>query len=450
MGRLVVVSNRVPAGRTDAAGGLAVALKDALGPGGLWFGWSGAVADTPGAATTRIEGNSVVSVVELSPTDVERYYRGFANRTLWPLLHCRLDIADHRDDDFAGYMAVNRRFAEEIERQLRADDVVWIHDYHLIPLGAELRRRGLRNRIGFFLHVPWPPADIWRATPRHREILAAFEAYDLVGFQTAHDVENFAGCLAREGIGAALPARTGAFPIGIATASFAASAAAAATHPVARRLSASLGGRKLMIGADRLDYTKGIEHRMESFAHFLAATPSAHGSVVYLQVTPKSRSEVPEYAELQGRVAAVAGRINSAFGDLDWTPIRYINRTIRRETLAGLLRLAEVGLVTPLRDGMNLVAKEFVAAQDGDEPGVLVLSRFAGAAAELDGALLVNPYDTAETAAAIGRAVTMPQSERIARWRPMFDHLVAHDVARWRETFLQALEPSRRPLRRVV
>jgi trehalose 6-phosphate synthase len=348
-------------------------------------------------------------------------------------------------------MDVNRYFAAEIARHIRPDDVVWVHDYHLIPLGAELRRLGLRNRIGFFLHIPWPPADIWQATPRHAALLDTFDAYDVVGFQTDHDVDNFVGCLAREGVHPALRARVAAFPIGIATDAFARMAAEAATHPVARRLAESLRGRRLMIGVDRLDYTKGIEERMAAFEAYLGREPSARGGVVFLQVTPKSRSEVPVYADLQGRVAAVAGRVNGAHGDLDWTPLRYVNRTIRRETLAGLLRMADVGLVTPLRDGMNLVAKEYVAAQDESDPGVLVLSRFAGAAREMDGALIVNPHDIAGTAAAIAEGLKMPREERIARWRPMYDHLVANDVGGWREAFLAALEPAGQPsLRRVV
>jgi trehalose 6-phosphate synthase len=450
MGRLIVVSNRVPSARTDAAGGLAVALKEALSSGGLWFGWSGRAAAERSAGALRIDGGFATCVVDLSEADVETYYHGYANRTLWPLLHCRLDIAAHSDADFAGYMDVNRYFANQIAPHIRADDVIWVHDYHLIPLGAELRRLGLRNRIGFFLHIPWPPAEIWQATPRHAELLEAFDAYDLVGLQTKLDADNFKGCVARDQARPGLAARVAAFPIGIATTAFATLAAEAVSHPLARRLAASLSGRRLIIGVDRLDYTKGIEERMESFERYLEATPAARRGVVFLQVTPKSRSEVPEYAELQNRVAAVAGRINGARGDLDWTPIRYVNRTVRRESLAGLLRMANVGLVTPLRDGMNLVAKEYVAAQDPEEPGVLVLSRFAGAADALDGALLVNPHDITATAAAIGEAVAMPREERIARWRTMFDYLAENDVNRWRAAFLAALEPAGQPLRRVV
>lgn len=454
MGRLVIVSNRVPAGKSADAGGLAVALKGALAGGGLWFGWSGKVASPgadPEATTSRIDGNIRFSVLDLGSEDIEAYYHGFANRALWPLLHYRMDLADYRESDYDGYLRVNRLFARVLARQIRPDDLIWVHDYHLIPLAAALRQEGVRNRIGFFLHIPWPSADVWSAMPRHREILAAFDSYDLVGFQTAHDAENFAGCLTRAGVGgSSLRSRTGAFPISIDTGAYATAAAHSASHPIAARLEASLRGRKLVIGVDRLDYTKGIDRRMASFARYVETTPSARGNVVYLQVTPKSRSEVPEYADIQRRIAEIAGRINGAFSDLDWMPIRYLNRTIRREALAGLYRMAAVGLVTPLRDGMNLVAKEFVAAQDPEDPGVLVLSEFAGAARELDGALLVNPFDGDAMASAIGSAIAMPLDERKARWRPMFEHLLKNDVVRWRETFLQAIEPSQRTRLKAV
>jgi trehalose 6-phosphate synthase len=332
-----------------------------------------------------------------------------------------------------------------LDRQVRADDLIWVHDYHLIPLAEELRRQGHRNKIGFFHHIPWPSPDVFSAMPRGRELLTAFEAYDLVGFQTRPDMTNFAACLSRAGQGEQLKARLGAFPISIAAEEFAALAAEAAAHPIARKLETSLRGRKLIIGVDRLDYTKGIDLRMESFGQFLEKTPAARGNVVYLQVTPKTRSEVPEYADMQRRIAEIAGRINGAFSDLDWMPIRYLNRTIRHEALAGLYRMAAVGLVTPLRDGMNLVAKEFVAAQDEEDPGVLVLSRFAGAASELDDALIVNPHDVEATAAAIAKAVAMPLDERRRRWRAMFDHLCRNDVVAWRERFLNEIAPSRAP-----
>lgn len=448
MGRLTVISNRVPkAGRDADAGGLAVALKGALvSSGGMWFGWSGNIAATEADCenlTRRIDGNVVYAVADLTERDVAEYYLGYANRALWPLLHFRTDLFESRREDFDGYMRVNRRFAQIVAGQIRPDDLVWVHDYHLIPMAAELRALGIRNRIGFFLHIPWPAADIWTVLPAHRELLASFDAYDVIGFQTQHDAENFKGCLERQGVRGDIRNRVGAYPISIDTEAFAEVAADAARHPIAGRLEASLRGRKLMIGVDRLDYTKGIDKRLAAFERFLAATPSAKGSVVFLQVTPKSRSEVPEYATMQRQIAEVAGHINGTYSDVESVPLRYLNRTIRREALAGLYRLASVGLVTPLRDGMNLVAKEFVAAQDAEDPGVLVLSEFAGAAAELKGALLVNPYDIDGTADAIRQAVAMPLEERIARWRGMFEQLSTHDIVCWRESFLRKLAPQR-------
>jgi trehalose 6-phosphate synthase len=457
MSRLVVISNRVPppGGSGAEAGGLAVALKVVLRQrGGLWLGWSGQTVedDEPdgGKIHFRDEGNTLFALVDLTRRDLDEYYNGFANRALWPLLHYRLDLADFDRQDLSGYMRVNAFFAKVVAEHLRPDDVIWVQDYHLIPLAAELRARGVENRIGFFLHIPWPPPDVWFAMPVHDRLLRAFTAYDLIGFQTAWDVENFANCLRREHLAVETTPgcfragerefNIGAFPIGIETKEFAAAARSTADNPLVKRMVESLGERALIIGVDRLDYSKGIDHRMLAYERFLKNNPAYHNKVVYLQVTPKSRSDVPEYAQMQSEVAGTAGRINGAFGHLDWTPIRYINRTIKRTTLAGLYRMSDVGLVTPLRDGMNLVAKEFVAAQDGDDPGVLVLSRFAGAAPELSGALVVNPYDLDSTGNAIARAITMPREDRVARWRDMFDRLLKNEVSQWADDFLDVLE----------
>jgi len=456
VGRLIVVSNRVPppADKGASAGGLAVALKAALSErGGLWLGWSGETADSDEGSVTikpRIEGNITFSLVDLTKRDQEEYYSGFANGALWPLLHYRLDLVDFDRRDTSGYFRVNAFFARTLVSQLRPDDVIWVQDYHLIPLAAELRAMGVTNRIGFFLHIPWPPPDVFFAIPCHRRLLEAFTSYDLVGFQTDYDADNFVSCLVREGLGKEdglgnfvsgdRKFGIGAFPIGIETGEFAAVAKQSSENPLVKRMATSLKGRKLIIGVDRLDYSKGIDQRMLAYERFLENNPTAHGEIVYLQITPKSRSEVSQYAEMQSEIAETAGRINGAFSDLDWVPIRYINRTIKRTTLAGLYRMAGVGLVTPMRDGMNLVAKEYVAAQDADDPGVLVLSRFAGAARQLDGALLVNPYDVDSTAGAIAEAIAMPLDERIDRWRRMFDLLIRNDVNWWCRTFLKSLE----------
>ena len=459
MSRLVVVSNRVtlPAkGGAAPAGGLAVALQAALEErGGIWMGWSGksSGARDPEPLALQEHGKITYALTDLTKTDVEEYYEGFANRVLWPICHYRLDLAEYGRKEMAGYFRVNRFFAHRLAPLLQEDDVIWVHDYHLIPLAAELRQMGVKNRIGFFLHIPWPPADVLFTMPVHEEIMRGLSHYDLVGFQTDHDLSNFAGGLVREGIGEAQGdglfssyGRTfkgGSYPIGIETAVFADFATKAAKNIMVRKARQSIEGRDLIIGVDRLDYSKGITQRIDAFEQFVKANPGYHNKVTYLQITPKSRSEVPEYEAMQRTVAEQAGRANGAIGTVDWVPIRYINRSIGRPVLAGLYRLARIGLVTPLRDGMNLVAKEYVAAQDPEDPGVLVLSRFAGAARELNGALLVNPYDIEGTANAIARGLSMSLEERQERWRRMMDHLLEHDVMRWCDDFLADLAPGR-------
>ncbi|WP_045388485.1 alpha,alpha-trehalose-phosphate synthase (UDP-forming) [Falsirhodobacter sp. alg1] len=469
MGRLIVVSNRVPVPDKDGklpAGGLAVAVHAALkDKGGLWFGWSGkAVEDEdPGAVEHREHGPITYALTDLSTRDVDEYYSGFANRVLWPLFHCRIDLAEYSRRDKDGYFRVNRMFADRLMPLIEPDDVIWIHDYHLIPLAEELRRRGMKNRIGFFLHIPWPPADILFAMPIYDQILRCLASYDLIGFQTDHDMDNFISCLIREGVGKRVrdPAQleqdptearvtaygrefsTRTFGIGIETQEFADMAARANTSEPVREMERSLAGRDLVIGVDRLDYSKGIPERITAFERFLDLNPDRSGTVTLLQIAPSSRSEVPEYRDMQTTVEALAGHVNGTMGRIDWTPIRYVNQSIPRESLAGLYRAARVGLVTPLRDGMNLVAKEYVAAQDPDDPGVLVLSRFAGAARELQGAVLCNPHDSEQTARAIAWALEMTLDERRARWRVMMDYLLENNIETWCKSYLAALDATK-------
>ncbi|PRD44232.1 alpha,alpha-trehalose-phosphate synthase (UDP-forming) [Phyllobacterium phragmitis] len=455
MSRLVVISNRVPLpdkSGTAPAGGLAVALQAALEErGGVWMGWSGksiSAREKPGV-NIQEHGKITYALVDLSRKDVDEYYAGFANRVLWPLCHYRLDLTEYARKDMAGYFRVNRLFAHHLAPLIKPDDVIWVHDYHLIPLASELRQMGLKNRIGFFLHIPWPPADLLFTLPVHETIMRGLASYDVIGFQTSHDVENFAGCLKREGIGRELGKglfeayghtfRAEVFPISIDTASFAHAAQTSQRNTMVQRMQKSLGDRDLIIGVDRLDYSKGITNRIEAFEHFIINNPGSQGRVTFLQITPKSRSEVPEYEDMQRTVAELAGRVNGAVSAVDWVPIRYVNRSIGRNVLAGLFRMARVGLVTPLRDGMNLVAKEYVAAQRAEDPGVLILSRFAGAARELDGALLVNPYDIEAVSNAIARALSMPLEARRERWNQMMPHLLEHDVSRWCTSFLDTL-----------
>ncbi|HET6545540.1 MAG TPA: alpha,alpha-trehalose-phosphate synthase (UDP-forming) [Rhodanobacteraceae bacterium] len=452
MSRLVVVSNRVALPKETRAGGLASALHAALAErGGLWFGWSGRIAATP-SEQPKIERDGPISyaLFDLTRQDYETYYLGFANRTLWPLFHFRPDLVDYSRRHLDGYLRVNRLFAERLARLLRPDDQVWVHDYHLIPLARELRALGVTARIGFFLHVPLPPPELLLTLPGHAALLDAFTAYDLVGFQIASDLRAFRGYLEHEmqatlddaGTITAANGRTfcaGAFPISIDTALIARQAQAAMTQGATRRLIASLQGRALAIGVDRLDYSKGLPERFEAFGRFLSQHAGRRSQISFLQIAPPSREEVKEYRELRLHLEGVAGAINGRFAEPDWVPIRYVNRSFQQSTLAGFHRVAHIGLVTPLRDGMNLVAKEFVAAQAPDDPGVLVLSRFAGAALELRQAIIVNPWDVDDTAEGIERALAMSLAERRERWHTMYEYLQTHDITRWRNDFLAAL-----------
>ncbi|MBO0733070.1 MAG: alpha,alpha-trehalose-phosphate synthase (UDP-forming) [Methylocapsa sp.] len=454
-GRLVVVSNRVmlPASSKEpAAGGLAVALAAVLkARGGLWFGWSGKTGDKADAnLQVRTAGPLTFATCDLPQSDIDHYYCGFANRTLWPVCHYRLDLADLSESNAAAYFRVNERFASQLQRLLRPDDIIWVHDYHLIPLAHFLRQLGCANRIGFFLHVPWPGPAIASALPCYQRLLRSFGAYDVVGFQTQMDAEHFRDCILKANAGLAVGGtlceidghwlRSGAFPIGIGTEAFAKEARNAERTAAFKRVLAELNQRDLIIGVDRLDYTKGLKHRVKAFGAFLdRASAEVRRRTSLLQVTPKSRSEIPEYERMQCELAEEVGRINGKFGDVDWTPIRYINKPLRPAALAGLYRMSCAALVTPLRDGMNLVAKEYVAAQAPDNPGVLILSQFAGAAEELKSALVVNPYDVEATADAIVQAVAMPLEERKERWQAMMTALRANTVHDWAFNFLEAL-----------
>jgi trehalose 6-phosphate synthase len=452
--RLIVVSNRVtPVSDSKAAtaGGLAVGVLAALREsGGIWFGWSGQIADTnkPTPKVLRT-GNITFITIDLSQADFDGYYGGFSNRTLWPLFHYRLDLASFDRDSYITYRRVNRLFAEQLASYLRDDDLVWIHDYHMIPMGEELRQLGIRCRLGFFLHIPFPSAEVYMTMPWHDRLMQAFCAYDLIGFQTSNDLRNFHDYVYREGIGYGLSdglvqafdrtLRAQDFPIGINAEEFAQMALSAEAVRTSQRLSRSLLGRKLIIGVDRLDYSKGIPERLRAYETLLQNYPEQRRQVTFVQISAPSREDVPEYAEIRSQVEATAGRINGRFGEFDWVPLRYINRSFTRRTLAGFFSLSRVGLVTPLRDGMNLVAKEYVAAQPEDDPGVLILSRFAGAADELEGAIIVNPYDLEAVAEAMHLGLTMPLEERQDRWRRLLAQVKEHDVVRWRRRFVETL-----------
>ncbi|MEM1380866.1 MAG: trehalose-6-phosphate synthase [Pseudomonadota bacterium] len=455
MARLVGVSNRTAAGGTKT-GGLAVALWDALvDRNGLWFGWSGDVAEVARRGVELFEEDGVeFAVTDLTEAENENYYLGYANRALWPVLHYRVDLANFDEAQYACYRDVNRRFAKLLFPRLEDDDLVWIHDYHFFPMAQDLRDLGWTGRTGFFLHVPFPPREIFKSIPDHRALCQGLCASDVIGFQTISDRDNFT----KYAVGELNAVQTGpeeimingrtitvrAYPIGIDANDFARLADTDAAQNAAARIDPFVkGGRALILGVDRMDYSKGIPNRFQAVGRLLDEAPELHGKIAYTQIAPPSRTKVEEYAELREQLDALAGRINGDYGDLDWIPIRYLARSYGRDQLAGLYRLARVALVTPLHDGMNLVAKEFVAAQDPDDPGVLILSQFAGAAEQLkEGALLVNPHDNASMADAIREALTMPLAERQKRQKRLNDVVHQQDIAWWREAFLRDLDPA--------
>jgi len=456
-GRLVIASNRIATPGAPRAGGLAVALADALAErGGVWFGWSGETVERETRGVRLFaEDNIEYALADLTQAEYDGYYLGYANRALWPVFHYRIDLAHFDDAEFAAYEAVNRRFARLLAQFTRPDDVVWVHDYHFLLMGAELRASGWEGRMGFFLHIPFPAPEVFAALPQHQRLARSLCAFDLVGFQTDRDTANFSRYLI-EHLGATLlddgtihagdrtvTART--FSIGVDPDDIARAAESEDAKSAAGRLGRIIDNRALVIGVDRMDYSKGLPQRMEAFGRVLDAHADLRGRVSFLQIAPPSREAVDAYQVLRELLDRLAGRINADHADLDWMPIRYLARSYGRDTLCGLYRLSRAGLVTPLHDGMNLVAKEFVAAQSPEDPGALVLSEFAGAADQLQAALLVNPHDITASADAIYRALTMPREERIERWQDMIRSVREQDIGWWRRAFLDSLEAAAVP-----
>jgi trehalose 6-phosphate synthase len=452
--RLVVVSNRV-APITEGeptAGGLAAGVLDALKQkGGIWFGWSGEI--TEGEASPvhleRTVGSITLYTLDLSRRDYDAFYRGFANGTLWPTLHYQVGHAQFDWAEFDGYRRVNVLFARALARLVRPDDMIWAHDYHLLCLAEALREAGLGNRMGLFLHTPFPAPAVFMTNPAHEALIRAMCGFDLLGFQTEDDRTAFADYVVRQAGGSASDdgvigafgrtVKTGVYPIGVHVDEVRHEAEAPAHQRYASRLHDSLSGRPLILSVDRLDYSKGLRPRFIAFERFLERYPHHHGAVVFMQIAPPSRGDIETYREIRRALEAEAGRINGRFAEVDWMPLRYLNRGFARSALMPLYAEAQVGLVTPLRDGMNLVAKEYVAAQNPDNPGVLVLSQFAGAARELDAALIVNPYDETGVAAALDRALAMPRGERIERHTAMLATMRRNSLDAWRDRFVADL-----------
>ncbi|WGS27988.1 trehalose-6-phosphate synthase [Bradyrhizobium sp. ISRA464] len=454
---LVVVSNRVARGKPNEpmTGGLAAALLPVVEKtGAIWVGSSGRVRDgslkEPFAEVEAL-GAGALAMLDLPAAHYGGYYEGFANSALWPALHSRADLIRASRDDYASYREVNAFMARALLRFRKPDSVFWIQDYHFLALGAELRDLGVTQPIGFFLHTPWPTRAVISGVPNHRELIEAMLAYDLIGFQTEEDCENFLAYVrddldlaVRDGVVTSSfgRARVAVFPIGIDPERFAQQAAKAMTHPDVTRLRRSLNGEKLAIGVDRLDYSKGLGNRIKAFDKMWMLYPHLKRRVSLLQIATPSRGVIEAYGNLQSEIARLVTDVNGAHGEVDWTPIRYLNKGFGQSVLAGLYRTAQVGVVTPLQDGMNLVAKEYVAAQSPADPGVLVLSKFAGAANELDAALLVNPHDIDGMARTIASALVMPLTERRTRWEAMMTKLNTHTIQQWFADFIDALQST--------
>ncbi len=462
--RLLVISNRLPELRSPVGpeearkrnvGGLVSALEPVLSKRqGLWLGWNGrmTLADAPATTGLAEDSTPALAWLELPKQAYDRYYNGFCNRSLWPAFHTIPTRARFADEDWEAYGKVNAIFGEAAAELVSADAPIWAHDYHLFLLAAELRRRGHRGPLGHFLHIPFPPVEVFSLIPWAGELLDAMLEFDLLGFHTRRYMENFL-----QAVGALSPAavgddavehrgrriHVGAFPIGIVPESFADSPDAETAEEVVDLLK-GLAPAKLLLGVDRLDYTKGIPERLEAFARLLETKPSWKRKVSFVQISVPSRADVPEYAEQRQRIENLVGHINGEFGEANWVPVRYLYRSYEQRQLSQFYRAADVAMVTPLRDGMNLVAKEFVAAQDPARPGVLLLSRFAGAAEEMSDALLTNPWHIDGMARDLDRALGMPAEERAARHAKLAAVVSRTTAAGWAERFLSALEGCRK------
>jgi len=450
---LVVVSNRTP-GKQAAAGGLAVALKKVLSEqDGFWFGWSGEFSEAPAdkASFEDVDGLSV-GTIPLSSEDHRGYYEGYSNSVLWPAFHHRLDLVNMEPGQFEAYLRVNTAFAKALAAEISEDHVIWVHDYHLIPLGQELRRLGVKNKIGFFLHIPMPGPEIFSAIPHHGELLECLAAYDLVGLQAERDVEKLHELLSCSSLPSVSDLNNPrpskdlhtiqAFPIGTDPEAFMALVEDENAQRTSKLVNKAIAERDLILGVDRLDYTKGLPERIAAYEYLLENFPEWHRKVHMLQIAPVSRNTIPEYQNISDQLDIACGRVLGRFAEPDWSPLNYVKRAYPQSTLAGLYRIARVALVTPLRDGMNLVAHEYIACQDPEDPGVVVLSRFAGAAELFPEALQVNPHDVEETAGAMDMALRMPLAERRERWQALMQTVKKRSVDNWARDFLSQLAKS--------
>ena len=458
MGRLVMVSNRVPAAAdldpssrgAGAVGGLVSAVRASLiETGGMWVGWSGRTAPRrsgAGSEVTRTPGGVELATIDLTSDESNLFYNGFSNRTLWPILHSFIERTQIRPDTYRAYRRVNRRYANALGSVLQGGDIVWIHDFHLFFVGEELRRLGWTGKIGFFLHIPFPAADIFSILPWSKDILSSMLSFDLIGVHTRRYLLNFVDAFGSELGGdwngrelayADRSSRLGVYPIGIDPSTF--QNAARSSSESIRDLLNLDPSTQVIIGVDRLDYTKGIPHRLRAYSRMLEQHRHMHGKVVLVQISNPSRARVPEYIRERETVERLTGEINGHYSEGGWIPVRYLYRHFSQESLAAFYRDADVNMVTPIRDGMNLIAKEFVVSQAA-EPGVLMLSSLTGAAAELTDAVIVNPYDIDGMARSLYDALRMPLAERQSRWQRMNDAVERNTASSWSSTFTADLE----------
>jgi trehalose 6-phosphate synthase len=464
--RLVIVSNRLPVAAVRSAdgawslrpgsGGLVTALAPVLEErGGLWVGWPGVVDEGNAEIAPLLKGFAArqgygLVPVPLTAAEHELFYLGLANEVLWPLFHDLQSRCTFVPEYWQAFLDVNRKFAAATAAAVRQEEMVWVQDYLLIAVGRFLRELRPSARLGFFLHIPFPPPDIFAKLPWRTEVLRALLAYDLVGFQAVRDRRNFVACLRamlpeavvrgrgneRRVLWQGRQTRSASFPIGIDGRGFAALAQRPEVAARARGLQAEIGVEHLLLGVDRLDYTKGIPFKLEAVRRLLRARPDLHGRLSLVQIVVPSRSEIPEYLRQKAEVERLVGEINGELGRPGWNPVHYFFRSLERDELVAYYRAANVCLATPLKDGMNLVAKEYCACQV-ERRGVLVLSEFAGAAGQLaDGALLVNPYDILGVAGAIARACEMSGQERRRRMARLQRNVLVEDVHRWVDAFL--------------
>jgi trehalose 6-phosphate synthase/phosphatase len=462
--RLLIVSNRLPVTAQlmgdgihmcESNGGLATGLRPWHERGtALWFGWPGDISEATALQREdfdrRLSERRIVPV-HLQKDEVAGSYHGFANRVLWPMFHYLIEQLPVDSADWGAYRQFNETFADAVVREYRRDDTIWVHDYHLMLLPALLRERLPRARIGFFLHIPFPSSEVFRVLPWRSEILRGLLGADLIGFHTFSYMRHFMTSLLHvEGVEASIDrvriedreVKVGVFPMGVNAAAFAELAVDASVVMRAEAIRREAGGRRIVLGIDRLDYTKGIPRRLQALESVLERNPSLRDGMRYIQVAVPSRGDVEAYQQFRKRVEERVGHINGAYGTLGSLPVHYVHQSVSLRDLVALYCAADVMLVTPLRDGMNLVAKEFVASRVDDD-GVLILSEFAGAAAELDAAVTVNPYDIDAVAAGIERALCMTLEERRARMRGLRRRVLRHDVHAWADAFIQQLDAVR-------